>query len=382
MNSFDVIIVGAGPAGSAAALRLLQSQPGYHILVLDKAAFPRTKLCGGGITRAAEAALGTLGVAWNIPAIPVTSVEFRVPPRTFRIHSGRFWPGYVFQIIRRDAFDQNLLTHAARWGATVRDGEEALAVTVHRTGAMVSTAKGEYEARAVIVSDGANSPMRRHLGLTRPRCLGAAIEVLSANPNDTSRTMTSREHHARFDFSPATRGIQGYYWEFPTAVNGVPMISRGVADSRIIPTRQRSNLRAELDDCASFPASGGDPPRGAALRWYHPLARHSTSRVVFAGDAVGMEPFFDEGISTALEGGIFAADAVLRAIEAGDLSFASYDSDLRRSVLGRTLLTKLALARRFYSPHIARWQYVPLTWTVHRWHQTVDSKLRGLRGSR
>lgn len=371
---FDVIIIGAGPAGCAAAIRLLRRRPSLagRVLVMDKAVFPRPKLCGGGITRGAEAALDALGVIVPATAVSVTSVEFRFPTRTLTVRAGRMWPGYIFKVVRRETFDHALLREAARYGAVIHEGEAAKEVSVASDAARIYGDRLEYRTRVVIAADGANSLVRRGLGLGYPKRLGAASEMLIPAMPGGQRDQVPRKH-ALFDFGPILSGLQGYYWEFPTIFEGAPMVSAGVADSRILERPgARSVLTELLDRRGGQVQSATDVhhARGAPMRWFHPRTPQSVSRVLFAGDAAGAEPLFNEGISTALEFGIFAADAVVGAFDESDFSFAGYDAALLRSGLGRALSAKLAIAQRFYASP-GRWQYVPLAWPSRRFAHSL-----------
>jgi flavin-dependent dehydrogenase len=355
-DDFAAIIVGGGPAGSAAAIRLLSSKRALakRVLVLDKATFPRPKVCGGGITHAAEDALAVLGLDPPPATVAVRSVEFRLPDRTLSVDAERLSRGHVFKVVCRKEFDHFLLLRAAALGAVVHEGEAVRNVSIGENDAVVTSDLGEYRAPVVIAADGANSAVRRVLGFNRPRSLGAASEsIVPAAPSETG-SRASHDGRALFDFTPILHGLQGYYWEFPTISGGRRATNIGVADARLFPPPRRSvvtELRALHGD-AGPEASGDLQVRGAAIRWFNPATPHSAPRLLFAGDAAGAEPLFSEGISTALRFGIHTADATLGAIAQADFSFSDYDRTLAASELGRILAGKLAVARRFYAGSI------------------------------
>lgn len=347
-------MVGAGPAGSAAAIRLLRRRRDLtgRVLLIDKAFFPRHKLCAGGITRRAEAALVTIGATMPATAVNVTSVELRLRSGTETIRAGKTWPDYIFRVIQRNVFDHSLVCDAANCGAVVHEGEGVKGVAVTNNAVTITSDRREYRARVAIAADGANSLVRRRLGLSRPVCLGAAGEALIPARPDVPTDRDGRVTHAVFDFGPTLHGLQGYYWEFPTIAKDVAMVSAGVADSRIFNRQSRRSVVTELRERCDDQAQSGSTShraKGAPMRWFHPRARHSAHRMVFAGDAAGADPLFGEGISSALEFGIYAADAVVQALDRSDFSFSGYDQALSHSSLGSTLNAKLALARRFYA---------------------------------
>jgi flavin-dependent dehydrogenase len=143
------------------------------------------------------------------------------------------------------------------------------------------------------------------------------------------------------------------------------MISAGVADSRVLGRSGGQSVLSELRAIQALRGRSSSGVRGAPMRWFDPTARHSQNRVLLIGDAAGAEPLFGEGISTALEFGILAADAVALALAESEFSFSRYDCDVIRTGLGRSLSMKVAIARRFYAAP-KRWPYIPLAWPSRR----------------
>src|ERR1043166_7036254 len=120
MTEYDVIIVGAGPSGCSTAIELANLDPdrANRILLIDKATFPRPKLCAGGVTNEADAVLAQLGVRVDLPYKPIHLSKFVLPTGCLT-----FEQSHHFRVIRRDQFDNQLFQAAARRGIDTRDGE-------------------------------------------------------------------------------------------------------------------------------------------------------------------------------------------------------------------------------------------------------------------
>lgn len=346
MNRFKVIIVGGGPAGSAAALRLAQRAPQLagQTVLLDKATFPRKKLCGGGVTQHGWDLLRALDVKLDVPYFPIHNMRLVYEDLSATLH----WRD-VFRIVRREEFDAALLNLARARGVRVCEGVQVNDLYVDDAGVTLLTNRGEYHAEAVIAADGANSVIRQKLGLVRSDRISRLMEILTPvpNPDDAPEFVT---HTAVFDFTPLAQGVQGYYWDFPSLKEGKPMMNRGLFDARVRADRPMPALKSILG--AQLHARGMDLSdwklEGHPERWFDPHERHSAPRIVLAGDAAGTEPWLGEGISHALDFGTRAADAVIRGFEKGDLTFADYGERISRSALGRRLKLKRFLAHYSY----------------------------------
>ncbi|MCH7953562.1 MAG: hypothetical protein IIC25_06690 [Chloroflexi bacterium] len=110
-------------------------------------------------------------------------------------------------------------------------------------GVTVTTSHGEYNARALVGADGSTGMVRRAVGLQDRGRVARLLEALTPEPLSAPEF---QEQFANFDFTPMTSGLQGYYWEFPSLIDGEPFMNRGVFDSRIISQRPRADLKAIL----------------------------------------------------------------------------------------------------------------------------------------
>jgi flavin-dependent dehydrogenase len=337
----DVLIVGAGPAGTAAALRLAAIAPALaaRTIVIDRAVFPRDKPCGGGLVRQSDTLLRYLGVSLDVPSVDVDRIRFDFPTVTTE-HRGR----RLFRVVRRIEFDAAMVRTVRARGVAVREGEAILDVRRDADGVHVHTTGGTYRAAVVIGADGARSLVRKRLvpGTVRDRFV--ALETVTPR---ASGGAADDAHTAVFDFRALHAGLRGYAWTFPCLVDGAPASNRGVGGSAWdADVSLRAMLHARLDP----PADPAPPPvlAGATALLYHPATTQSAERVVLAGDAVGIDPWFGEGISVALGTGMLAAHAAADAHARGDFGFRGYRRTLRDSGVGWLLRRSRASARTFY----------------------------------
>ncbi len=355
MDAYDVIIVGAGPTGSAAAIRLAQRAPqlAARTLVLDKAVFPRKKLCGGGVTQHAWDLLRALNVSLDVPAYPVHHVRLVYGKLDATLH----WRN-LFRVVQRDEFDAALVRAAQTRGIQVRQGITVRDIVRADAGMLLKTDAGELRAHVVLGADGAKSIVRQKLGLRRADRVSRLVEILTP-VTDAAQTPEFAQHTAVFDFSPIARGVQGYYWDFPSFKQGMPLMNRGLYDSRVHPHFPRADIKTVLAE--ELKLRGLEIQdwqlHGHPERWFDARDTHAVPHVVLAGDAAGTEPWLGEGISHALDFGMRAADYVCAAFARNDFSFADYARVIANSRLGKRLRLKRWIAQYVYGKH-GEWFYV------------------------
>ncbi|MBI3963130.1 MAG: FAD-dependent monooxygenase [Deinococcus sp.] len=361
MDQYDLVIVGGGPAGLSTALsleRLAQRRLLERTLVLERETYPRVKLCGGGVTRAADAYLARLGLHIDVPSIPIHAVRFQYAGRSFTVHSPN-----LLRVVRREEFDAVLADAAQQRGLQIKAGVAVTGVRRHNGAIKLETNQGTLRARAVVAADGANSTVRQKLGFNQPpHRLSRLIEILT--PEDPATTPAFTDHLAVFDLNCVSQGIQGYVWDFPSLLNGQVYMNRGIFDSRVH-AQIRGNLRQALDKALQARGCelGNYSLMGHPERWFDPSASFAAPRVLLVGDAAGVDPLFGEGISYALRYGGIAAQELTTAFVHDDFSFRGYRQHLLHSPLGRELILRTHLARLAYGPFRHRWA-LRLCWAL------------------
>jgi menaquinone-9 beta-reductase len=340
-----VVIVGAGPAGSAAALRIADRRPDLaaRTLVVDRRTFPRDKLCAGGLSPLSEAHLARIGAAPAVVACPVAAMEVELGSRQL------FRPpvGLAFRTVRRIEFDAALVELARRRGVAVVEGERVRALEAGRTAVTVVTDRREHEALTVIGADGANSVVRREIGVGAGE-RGFALEVLL--PGDPERDAAFSEEVATFDFAPIRAGLGGYCWIFPSRNGDSPLLNCGIAVLSPDSVRSGQQARSFLVEWLASRGLWCDPSsiRGHSGIAYDPDKRLGGRRVCLAGDAAGVDPYWGEGIPCALATGIEAADAVITAIDRGEFDLTRHHEQVRRSSIGIMMREHRARAHSWY----------------------------------
>lgn len=357
--SCDILIVGAGPAGTAAAIEA--TRRGCSVVVVDKARFPRDKCCGDGLTAAALRRLERLGLDRStVPSwIDVDEVVVRSPSgRTVSLPlpAGR---GAYAAVCRRRELDSALVDLARSSGATVLEGYELEDVTQSADGVEALVNGITFQANYLIAADGMWSPTRKLLGLGRREYRGE-WHAFRQYFGDVSERAASE---LMVWFEPDL--LPGYAWSFPLG-DGSANVGFGIQRGHRFSTQDMKTLwpaLLEREHVADFlgPSAKPEAPHRA---WPIPAnlgdGPLTVGRVLFVGDAAtATDPMTGEGIGQALETG---TDAVV-AITAAGTSDPAAASDLYRRRLERGMVRDHGLARGL-SALLARQQLAELALSV------------------
>jgi geranylgeranyl reductase family protein len=309
-----VVVVGAGPAGAAAAITLARG--GATVTVIDKATFPRDKCCGDGLTTGALRRLEYLGLdpatllSWQVvDDVVVRSVSGRT--QTFPLPRGR---GVYAAVVRRTELDAALVQLARDAGATVREACGIAGISRGVGGVIyVATDDGDIiDADYVIGADGVWSSVRKLTGANDED--GYLGEWHAFRQYRKTTAAASRDLWVLFeeDLRP------GYAWSFPLA-DDVVNVGIGILRKPGEPTKDLGRRFREVMERAQFvDVIGESVEESPAKAWPIPARVEKTAltalegRVLFVGDAArATDPMTGEGIGQALETGEYAASAIL-----------------------------------------------------------------------
>jgi menaquinone-9 beta-reductase len=396
----DVIVVGAGPAGSTAAYYLAQA--GLSVLLIEKSRFPRDKVCGDGLTPRAVKSLVAMGVDVSEEAGWLRNKGLRVIAGGMRLELDwpelGSWPGYG--VVRtRASLDEQLARRAQAAGAKLLEGTTVTGPVLDDAGRIVGVettpetdekskarsrsdnterAHGSsvtYRARVVVAADGNSSRLSIAMGLRKrdDRPMGVAVRTYYTSPRHEDDYLESW-----LDLWDGDRLLPGYGWIFGmgdgTSNVGLGMLNTsdafGKTDYRELLKRW---LRSMPEEWGYVEENRTEPVRGAAL----PMGFNRTPQyhkgLVLAGDAAGMvNPFNGEGIAYAMESGELLARVVAQALARPTRAetervLRSYPEELQTAygryytlgrlfveLIGRPKLMRYATNRGMHHPQLMR----------------------------
>ena len=299
---YDVIIAGAGPAGSV--LAYLLAQRGLSVRLIEKARMPRYKTCGGGLTFKA---------IQNLPFDVSPTYELRAAGGIMA-YAGREMIRLELErpiawLIMRDKFDHYLVQQAVQAGAIVSDGLTVKGYETVGAGIKVHTTKGSFKSNLLVGADGVNSVISRAAGLLTHRKVGVAIEAELVVPDSV---LQEQGAYATFDFGALS---YGYGWILPKSDH----LSVGVYHAR---PGKAANIKHDLQNYIKMnPVLNENKP--ISIRGHHiPLGgtkqRLNNGRVLLVGDAANLaDSWLGEGLYYAMKSANIAANVIVEYFENG-----------------------------------------------------------------
>ena len=357
----DAAIVGGGPSGTAAAIALARA--GRSVALIDKAAFPRDKCCGDGLTTLAVRELAPLGLdPSSVPNWRAVHDVWLRSPSGREVHLQMPDGGTFAATAPRAELDAALFELARRAGASTMERTSVVGLDDRGDHVVVTVESGtgtrtDIAARFVIAADGMWSPTRKLLGLGEEGYLGEWHAV-----RQYARGVTGPAAERLYVwFEPDL--LPGYAWSFPLP-GGRVNLGYGVPRSS---ARRGADLRAQWDTLIKRPhiAAALGPAvelEGRHAAWPIPAAIDravlASGRVLFVGDAArATDVMTGEGIGQALLTGRLAAEAIDHGITRRMADATSvtrmYERSVRRELLADHRMSKV-LNRMLASPFLAR----------------------------
>jgi flavin-dependent dehydrogenase len=336
MTPVDLVIVGGGPSGISTALHVHAAAPATTQVVLEAKRYPREKICAGAVGARAFRKLDRIGVTVACPMVNLDAIALRVGDDTIVTRERD-----LGVIVRRAEFDHAFANQAIARGIDVRDNCPVTAIEVAGDHVRVETEAGDvFRARAVIGADGVGGLVRRATGFPRGELRAQVVELdTEAVTGDLPRDTIV------FDFT--ARDLRGYAWDFPTVVDGTPLVCRG---AYVIHNLGPDSPKARIEHYLA--ARGLELSRYRlkqfAERGFEPGAAISRPRVLLVGEAAGIDIATGEGIAQAIEYGYVAGPYLARALARDDLGFGDWRDHVDRRHVGWQLRVRHAAYRAFY----------------------------------
>lgn len=327
-HSFDVIVIGAGPAGSTAAYIL--ASHGQKVLLLDKHIFPRDKLCGGLLTWKTVRLLETIFKTTPNELKSQGLIRFKSSKYIVTNHLDESISGqmdYPFHFIERRSYDFFWLNMAQAAGVEFKAGEKMVDIDPHES--RIKTSEGNvYHGRFIIGADGVFSQIRKRLIKkelirdTRYSALGTALEIVI--PKDEASRLPDHPIIS-YGYIP-----WGYAWSFPRRHARVI----GICAANIKAGKQLKDGFYSFLDSNGISNSKAIVPKGHALPLGNYLDIPGFRNILLAGDACGLaDPFLGEGIYYAHKSAQLAVSAIIDSSHHPNLALEKYRQQLHQKII-------------------------------------------------
>ncbi len=338
-----ILVIGGGPSGSAFVMAALRAGiDASDLLVVDKARFPRPKLCGGGVTFRGTELFTELFGAQPPSAVVTSHLEFR--SQVGKLEVRERGPQWVYDRATLDAW----LLERVRARVTVREETTVTAIAYGGDDWRVTMDGVTEPFRWVVGADGANGITRRASGL-RGGVTGRLVEAtFERGDADMPRGRLD------FDFDPILEGIPGYAWVFPSA-HGDDLFQIGVMDGRGRVSGEQLRTFTERYAAKLGFKSIGSKIAGWPERYWDVGVRAHRPGLVLVGESHGIDALLGEGIAPSMFSAVFAAQRIREALDRGEDRIPLYESRFAATEEGQNLWFQARLADRLYGRHPFRW---------------------------
>jgi flavin-dependent dehydrogenase len=253
----------------------------------------------------------------------------------------------VGRVVRRIEYDHELARIARARGLRIEEGAKVTRLEVGADSVTLQSERGMLRANAVIGADGVGSFVRRAMGIGSGKLRAQVVEL------DTEPVASDRPRDV-LHFDIADRDFTGYAWDFPTVVDGKPLVCRGVYHLKLDDR--------DVDICAILERRLADIGlemsryrlKRFAERGFERHQPYAAPHVALVGEAAGIDALSGEGIAQAIEYGAFAGRYLAERIEASDLSFDDWSTSLGRAKVGYDLRMREWLLPYYFGRHRAR----------------------------
>lgn len=332
MKSFDVAIIGSGPAGASAAFEL--SKSGISTVIIEKEILPRYKTCGGGLVYR-----GRKSIPFDVSSVvekEFYEVDTYFTKTNIKLTTKRDEP--IISMIMRDSFDNLIVEKAKENGITLLQNHKVIDITFGDI-QTIHTSEGDIQAKFIIAGDGALSPIAKLAGWKETRTVIPALEYEIEVPSADFERLSK---NVRFDVDAIP---YGYGWCFPKKNH----LSIGVGV--FIKTKQKIDLKkyyAEYLKILGISEILSEEGHGFVIPVSPRTDNFVQKNVFLIGDSAGFaDPIVAEGISNAILSGVLAARSIAESKLDAVLAAKLYQEKLEQGILPE-IKTGVILSKFFY----------------------------------